>query len=106
MFYNMRDPNQQKSNIPVKVGASFHFAVFVASLILAGGIIVGALGFNAFLTLGGVVGVMVGGFLIYLILSICCSDIRSYISNIKAFSDYKKTFDNMVQGRGYFVFWI
>ncbi len=43
---------------------------------------------------------------LYLIVSIFCSDIRGYITNLKKFDEYKQTYDKMTKGRGYFVFWI
>lgn len=45
-------------------------------------------------------------YLIYLIGSIFCSEIRGYITNLKKFDEYKQTYDKMVIGRGYFHFWI
>ena len=49
---------------------------------------------------------LIGGYLVYAGVSICLSDIRGYITNLKKFDDYKTTYDKMVAGRGYFNFWI
>lgn len=50
--------------------------------------------------------VIIASYLIYLICSIFCSEIRGYITNLKKFDDYKATYDKMKVGRGYFHFWI
>lgn len=42
----------------------------------------------------------------YLCISCCCSDIKSYIENTKKYDAYQGTYDKMVQGKGYFSFYI
>lgn len=42
----------------------------------------------------------------YINTALCCSDIKEYINNLKKFDDYKETYDKMVNGKGYFRFWI
>lgn len=108
MFFNMRDPNSGKTNQPIKVGSSWHVTLIIVSLLFFAGIIVGAVGYSTFFqySIGGVIGVILGTFALYVILAICCSNIRGYISNLKKFEEYKQTYDQMVAGRGFFVFWI
>jgi len=52
---------------------------------LIGAVIVCAIGFGNFLSNAAAGGVLGGGVLVYWIGSICCSSIRSYMSNIKKF---------------------
>lgn len=69
-------------------------------------LIVGAVGFKNFLT-AVTTAVIIGiAYLIYLVLSIFCSDLRNYINNMKPNSQYEQTYNKMVRGRGFFVFWI
>ena len=66
----------------------------------------GAAGVNNFLTaaaMGGIIGVC---YILYLAISCLCSDIRGFITNMKAFDDYKNIYDSMVNGRGFFTFQI
>ncbi len=52
------------------------------------------------------VALLVAPYCLYLFISIWCSKIRCYITNLKKFDDYKKTYDKMAIERGYFYFWI
>ena len=105
-FFNAHDPNIAKTNVPVKVDSSMHIPIVLLTLVLIGAVVTAIIlipkpeNFNTGL------GIVIAGYLIYLIIAICCSDIRGYISNLKKFDDYKKTYDTMVAGRGYFHFWI
>ena len=83
MFFNVRDPNFTQKNVPVKQGSSYHVAAFVVSFILIGGIIVAAVGFMKFLDLGATIALIAGTYFLYAFFAICCSDIRSYVSNMK-----------------------
>ncbi len=74
--------------------------------VLIAGMVVGAIGFKSFLTLGSSIGVIAGSYVMYLLFGICCSDLREYLNNMKRNSDYEATYNKMVQGRGFFRFWI
>jgi hypothetical protein len=105
-FFNALDPNIAKTNIPAKLDSERHIAILVATAIMIGGVIAGVilLGYPSLINVA--VALLVFPYCLYLILSICCSEIRGYITNLKKFDDYKKTYDKMVIGRGYFIFWI
>ena len=45
-------------------------------------------------------------YLFYLCSVCCCNDILDYLNNTKKLDDYQSTYDKMVEGRGYFTFWI
>jgi hypothetical protein len=89
-FYNMSDPHIAKSNAPIKQDASMHVAVIVCTLLLIGGVVGGVIllksGDQNF---GAGIGCLIGGYVVYSIASICCSDIRGYITNLKKFENYK-----------------
>lgn len=106
MFFNIRDPGFTQKNVPIKQEASYHISVIVVSFILIGGIIVGAVGFMNFLDIGGTIGIILGTYFLYVMFAICCSDIRSYVSNMKKFGEYAGTYQKMRNGRGFFRFWI
>ena len=106
MFFNMNDPAIAQTNVPQKQDSSMHLAVLVGSVFLFAGVIVVGIGANNFLT-GVAIGLIVGfAYLIYIISTICCSDIRGYITNLKKFDEYAETYDSMVKGKGFFRFWI
>ena len=95
-----------KTNDPIKQDSSVHAPVLVTNLIFWAGIAVSGAGSNNFLVAGAVAAIIVVSYLIYLIAVCCCSDMKGYINNLKAFDDYKKTYDGMVAGKGFFTFWI
>lgn len=105
-FFNAHIPEIAKTNIPIKKESSMHIPVFVATIIMIGGIIAGAIIVKYPKTFGGGVALLIVPYFIYIIISLCLSDIRGYITNLKRFEEYKITYDKMVQGRGYFTFWI
>lgn len=70
------------------------------------GIAIGIAIYQSRISIQGGIASIVTGYVIYLIGSIGCSEIRAYITNLKKFDDYKQTYDKMVVGRGYFIFWI
>jgi hypothetical protein len=92
MFFNIRDPTFTQKNVPVRQDSSFHVAVIVVSFIMLAGIIVAAVGFMNFLDIGGTIGIILGTYFLYVIFAICCSDIRSYVSNMKKFGEYAGTY--------------
>lgn len=106
-FFNAGDPNIAKTNVPIKQQSSMHVAIIISTLILIGGIAGGVVLFQiqpSFIIYSGII---IGlAYIIYLIVSMFCSTIRNYISNLKKLEDYKVTYDKMVKGRGYFKFWI
>lgn len=106
MFFNIRDPSFRQTNQPVKQDASLHIALAIMTVILIIGFVVGAVGFNSFLTVGGSIGIFAAGYVLYLIFGLCCSDLREYISNTKRNTEYEATYNRMVKGRGFFKFWI
>lgn len=106
MFFNMNDPMVAKTNVPIKQDSSMHTAVVIGTLLFIAGIIVGAIGFGNFLVDYSTALVICIPYLVYLICAVCLSDIRGYITNLKKFDDYKKTYDGMVAGRGFFRFYI
>ena len=95
-----------KTNKPIKQDSSMHAPVLVTNLIFWTCLAVGAAGFNSFIGMYGAIAMMVFSYSIYLIAICFCSDMKSYITNLKAFDDYKKTYDAMVNGKGFFTFWI
>lgn len=106
MFFNIRDPAFTQKNEPIKREGSLHIAVIVGSVIFLGCLVVGAVGFTSFLTTSSAAIIIVISYLIYIGLSIFCSDLRNYISNMKPNAQYEQTYNKMVLGRGFFVFWI
>lgn len=106
MYYNMYDPNMMKSNVPQKQDSSLHVNCIVASVVFWAGVIVSGVGANNFLEMLAV-GLIIGlTYLFYLIVVICCSSIRGYITNLQKFDDYKNMYDLMVNAKGHFAFWI
>ena len=95
-----------KTNEPIKQDSSMHVPVLVFTIIFWGCLAVGAAGMDSFIGTVGAVLMIVFSYLIYLIVSCCCSDVRGYMLNMKAFDDYKTMYDGMVNGKGYFSFWI
>ncbi len=106
MFFNIRDPNFTQKNVPVKQQSSYHMAAIVVSFVLIGGIIVAAVGFMNFLDLGGTIALIAGTYFLYAFFAICCSDIRSYVSNMKKIGQYANTYQKIRNGRGFFKFYI
>ena len=83
-----------------------HVPVILTSLLIWGAIGVGAAGVNSFLTTAAVGGIIGVSYILYIVSSCLCSDIRGFITNMKAFEDYKNMYDLMVNGKGYFTFCI
>lgn len=106
-YFNALDPAIAKTNVPIKGEPSSHLAIIVATLVLIAGFGAG-IGIMVvqpeIITYGGVaIGV---GYVSYLVSALTCSTIRNYITNLKKFEQYKQTYDKMVNGRGYFRFYI
>ena len=95
-----------KTNKPIKQDSSMHAPVLVTNLIFWTCLAVGAAGSDSFIGTAGAIAMIVVSYLIYLIAVCCCSDMKGYINNLKAFDDYKNTYDAMVNGKGFFTFWI
>lgn len=106
MFFNIRDPSFKQTNQPIKQEPSLHVALLVGSIIFFACIIIAGIGYKTFLKMNGAIGILVSSYVVYLFLSIFCSELREYISNMKKNSDYEQTYNKMVEGRGYFTFWI
>ena len=102
----MNDPRIAQTNVPVKQDSSTHTATIIASILMIAGIVVGGIGFRKFLLDYATALVIVIPYLIYVLLVIFASDIRGYITNLKKFDEYKETYDGMVAGKGFFIFWI
>jgi|LakMenEpi03Aug12_release.lakeMendotaPanAssembly.Ray.scaffolds.fasta_scaffold374706_1 hypothetical protein len=80
-----------------------HVNVIIVTLIFFAGVGIGVGGMGTlFQETTGPILLIVIPYLIYLIVSICCSSTRGFITNLKKFDDYKETYDKMVKGRGYF----
>jgi hypothetical protein len=105
-FFNGLDPNIAKTNVPTKLDSEMHTAIILATTIMIGGVIAGVILLGDPTLINVAVALFVAPYCFYLFISICCSEIRGYITNLKKFDDYKKTYDKMVIGRGYFHFWI
>lgn len=106
MFFNVRDPNFTQTNVPIKQSPSMHVPVVVFNLIFLVCLAIGIAGMNNFLDVGGMIGMIIGSYVVYAIVSCCCSDIRNYVHNTKPFANYQETYNNMVRGQGFFRFWI
>ena len=106
MFFNVRDPAFTQTNQPVKQEPSLHVALLVGSVLFFACIIIAGAGYKRFLPMDGTIALLGVSYVLYLILSIACSELRQYISNMKRNADYEQTYNKMVQGRGYFTFWI
>ena len=103
----MNDPNIALQNIPQKQDASMHTGIIVATIILWVAIIVGALGSSeGFLTGGGIGAIIAISYIVYICATCCCNDIKGYITNLKKFDDYSNIYKKMVEGKGFFKFWI
>lgn len=106
MFFNLRDPNFKQTNQPIKKNSSMHIVILISTIIYVACLIVGVVGLDTFLPLGATIGMIVGPYCLYLLLSICCSELREYLSNMKKFDGYQETYNQMVKGKGFFKFWI
>jgi hypothetical protein len=106
MFFNIRDPSFTQTNQPVKQDPSLHLVLVVVTVILIVLFAVAAAGFNKFISKGGCIAMFVVSYVFYLILGLCCSDLRNYLHNMKRNADYEETYNKMVRGRGFFRFWI
>ena len=85
-----------KANEPARMPSSKHPAIIVVSILLLAAIIVCAVGFNSFLTalaFGLILGLT---YLLYIIIAICCSETKGYITNLNKFDEYKQIYDSMV----------
>lgn len=83
-----------------------HTVSILGTLLMIGGIVAFAIGFRKYFQ-DFIAYVILGlPYLVYLLLALRCSDVKGYISNLKKFIEYKKTYDAMIKGTGYFVFWI
>ena len=91
-----------KTNEPIKQDSSIHTAVLIFSLIVWACLGIGGAGMNSFVGFGGSIAMIIISYFAYLITACCCSDIKGYLTNIQAFDDYKKIYDIMVSGKGYF----
>jgi hypothetical protein len=91
MFYNMRDPTFQSthSNVPQKQPASLHLCIVVFNCIFYALLALGIIGLNSFLDRTPAIIMIVVSYCFYLVVTCCCNDIRSYISNIKSFDSYQ-----------------
>ena len=106
MYFNMNDPNVAQQNIPQKQENSNHPSIIVGSIILWAAIILVAAGSNNFLT-GAAVGIIFAiSYIVYLCCVCCCNDIKGYITNLKKFDEYATLYQSMVDGKGFFRFWI
>ena len=102
----MRDPNFRQTNQPVKKEASLHVALAIATALFIAGLAIGGAGYKNYLEVGGVIGVMVGCWFFYVLIALCYSDLRAYLHNTKRNAEYEYTYNKMVQGKGFFKFWI
>lgn len=88
----------------MKVEPSKHWKALIGNILLIAGIVVLAVGMTGALGLGPSLAAVGVGVVVYLILAICCSDIRKYIFNLKRLADYEAIYNKMRQGRAYFIF--
>jgi hypothetical protein len=105
MFFNIRDPAFLKTNQPVKQDASLHILLAVMTGIMIICFAIAAAGINKYPRAGTIV-LFVVPYVLYLLLGICCSELRQYLHNMKPSAEYVTTYNKMVQGRGFFKFWI
>ena len=74
MFFNLREPGFTRTNDPVKKDSNNHVAILIVNIILYAGIGVAIAGiFLNFLSIGGVIGMIVGAYVFYLIICCCAS---------------------------------
>ena len=86
MYFNMNDPNIALQNVPQKQDPSMHTSIIVATVILWGAIILGALGSSEGFLTGVAIGLIIAfAYIFYLIATCCCNDIKGYITNLKKF---------------------
>lgn len=110
-FFNTQDPYYlEHKNVPRRVENSIHLWVLLLNLYMIGSIAGGVVCYlvQAFPT-SPVVGpamIIAQGYLIYIIVAICCSESRKYIMNVKPYTEYQNTYNGMVQGKPYFQFYI
>lgn len=88
MFFNIRDPSFTQTNQPIKQEPSLHIVLAVVTVILVVCFAVAAAGFNKFISSGGCIALFVVSYVLYLILGLCCSDLRSYLHNMKRNAEY------------------
>ena len=63
--------------------SSCHCQAFIATIFFVGGLATGLiLFFNDTVPLGGMLGIIGGGYLLYLIIGCCCNKLGSYLSNL------------------------
>jgi hypothetical protein len=107
MYFNIKDPNFSKTNVPVRAEPSIPRCIAITNLVFLGFLLFGIVGYYSFLFPMEVMFVfLIPTYLIYLISVCCCSDIKHYIENMKSFQQYQPTYDKMANGQGYFTFWI
>lgn len=111
MLFNLQDPYYlQYKNTPRKLENSMHKWPLIMSIYMIAAIVAGAVCLALQLirtspVIGPVI-IIVHGYILYVILSFCCSDTRGYIMNTKPFSLYQETYDSMVRAAPYFRFHI
>ena len=59
---------------------------------------------NNFLDIGGTIAIIIVFYALYVIIAICCSDIRTYVSNMRSFGDFAGTYQKMRNKQGFFKF--
>lgn len=110
-FFNTQDPYYlEHKNTPRKIPNSDHWVVLGFNLYLFISLAVGA----ALLALKIVtvnpilipVVIIVQGWLLYIIFSFCCSHTLGFLRNVKPFTLYQQTYDNMVRSAPVFRFHI
>jgi len=72
-YFNIRDPNFNKKNVPVKLGCSFHGKVLFFNFVFLGLLIFGAIGLNRLFGLEVFLPMVIISYLCYLCSAICYS---------------------------------
>ena len=111
MLFNLQDPYYlQHKNTPRKLENSIHKWTLGMSIYMLLGVIAGAvclaLGLIQSSPLIAPIVIMVHAYVLYIILSICCSDTRGYIMNTKPVTLYQECYDSMVRSAPCFRFHI
>ena len=83
------------------MNSSYHIPILITSIILW---VIGGVGVSNGENRIGFVIIISIAYVAYLISVFCCSDIKSYITNLKCLKDSKSFNDGIKDSKGYFIF--
>ena len=92
-------------NEPISKPRSHHVLALFSTLLLFACVGVGVYLFlDLIVPIGGLIGIIVGGYILYLIMAVCCNKTGTYLRNSKSFQEYEEFYYKLRDSRAYFRF--